>query len=199
MTTNRSFLTVLFISMLFLSSCERNNVRQQSMINDLVNMNIIQRYLSIYPSLKVTGKEQKTGKGIIFYKCSVNDTTRIIVDQTCTIKELLTFGLLYAYVVDEAYVFSNFKLFHNLKSVGFDSAAAQSTEDYYRFIKEETTSEYFIDCFPYKPLRIIKVKDRIINYEFSYGFLPDRYFIAIMKKKLTNDRYAWYKKRVNNF
>jgi hypothetical protein len=183
--------------MLSLSSCVKNNASRQAEISDLVYLNIIRRYLNSYPSLKVISKEQKTGKAIIFYICSIKDTTRIIVDQTCTIKELLTFGFLYAYLVDGAYVFSNFELFHKMKRIDFDSAAARGTEDYYRFIEEEDPGSYFIDCFPYKPLRIIKVKDQIVKYEFSYGFLPNHYFIAIMKKKLTKDRFAWYKTRVN--
>jgi hypothetical protein len=182
--------------MFSLSSCVNNNERRQEEISDLVYLNIIRRYVNSYPSLKVKSKEQKTGKAITFYKYSINDTTVIIVDQTCTIKELLTFGCLYAYLVDRAYVFSNIELFHKMKRIGFDSAAARGTEDYYCFMEEEDPGSYFIDCYPYMPLRMIKFKDQIVKYGFSYGFLPRHYFIAIMNKKLTKDRYAWYKTRV---
>jgi hypothetical protein len=199
MTKIRSLVSILFISLLFWGACKKNDVNHQFEINDLVNLNIIQRYLNKYPSLKGTHKYQKTGVAVIVYKCTINDTTRLIVNQTCTIKELLTFGYLYAYLVDGAYVFSNFELFYKRKKIDFDSAAARGTSDYYLFMMEEYPMSYSIDCYPYKPLRIIKFKDRILLYEFSYGFLPRQFIKAIMMKKVTKDRYAWYKKRAQNF
>ena len=185
--------------MLFWGSCRKNDVNRQLEISDLVNLNIIQRYINKYPSLKITHNNKQIGVSVIVYKCTINDTIRLIVDQTCTIKNLLTFGYLYAYLVDDAYVFSNFELFHKWRKLDFDSAAARGTSDYYEFMKEEEPMSYNIDCYPYKPLRQIKYKDKLLLYEFSYGFLPQQLMKAIMIKKITKDRYAWYKKRAKNF
>jgi hypothetical protein len=196
MSAIKSTLVIIIFSGFFLGSCQKKEISRQSMIDDQAYLCIIQRYINHYPSLKGISAEQRKSNSILFYKCSISDTTRINVDRTCSFKEILTFGFLYAYLIDSVYVFSNFELFRNRKRTDFDSAAARGTEDYYQFIKEKMSGSYFIDCFPYKPLRITKFKGQIIKYEFSYGFLPQRYFIAIMKKKLTRDREAWYRKRI---
>jgi hypothetical protein len=193
----RKIIILFFVSLCIpiLFSCNNRNSKPVFTDTDSIYWGYIQEYFNHYPKIKSKHPEPFRNYGIAIYKFSVFDTTRLIINETCTIKDLLFYGCFYSYFIDSVYVFSNFKLFTNYKTCNFDSAAARGTTSYYALLNEPDW--LMIDCKPYEPLRITSVKGKVLLHEFSYGFLPEYYFQAIIKKKIKSKSiFHWYVRRI---